>query len=396
MTRRPASVFENYRGGPPAALRGARCPARQPGTSRSPRAVRLAGVHPRDAIQHAARCLALALVVALAAGGRPGWAQDAAPSALVTTVPVAERTIGETLTAFGVLDPDPDQVLSLSLPRAGLINRVWARLGQRVHRGDRLLEVVTAPDARMQYLQAQSAVDYAQRELDRQRRLLGEQLATRAQVDAADRNLQDAVAALDALKRRGQGLDSEILRAPMDGIVTRLDVSQGQRVQADSTAMLIAAEQRLVARLGVEPEDLERVRPGMPVTVSSVFAPGITIATHIRDVHAMIDPATHLVEMLAPIPPAQGAELTLGSRLVGRLELASHKALVVPRSAVLSADGQDYLYIVQAGKARRVPVTKGVEDGDLVAVTGPLQTGDAVVAPGNYELSDGMAVRETP
>jgi RND family efflux transporter MFP subunit len=338
----------------------------------------------------------LALVVALAAGGRPGWAQDAAPSALVTTVPVAERTIGETLTAFGVLDPDPDQVLSLSLPRAGLINRVWARLGQRVHRGDRLLEVVTAPDARMQYLQAQSAVDYAQRELDRQRRLLGEQLATRAQVDAADRNLQDAVAALDALKRRGQGLDSEILRAPMDGIVTRLDVSQGQRVQADSTAMLIAAEQRLVARLGVEPEDLERVRPGMPVTVSSVFAPGITIATHIRDVHAMIDPATHLVEMLAPIPPAQGAELTLGSRLVGRLELASHKALVVPRSAVLSADGQDYLYIVQAGKARRVPVTKGVEDGDLVAVTGPLQTGDAVVAPGNYELSDGMAVRETP
>ena len=335
-------------------------------------------------------------MVAVAASGRPGWAQDPTPSALVTTAPVAERAIGETLTAFGVVDPDPDHVLSLSLPRAGLINRVWARLGQRVRRGDRLLEVVTAPDARMQYLQAQSAVDYAQRELDRQRRLLGEQLTTRAQVDAADRNLHDAAAALDALKHRGQGLDSEVLRAPMDGIVTRLDVSQGQRVQADSTAMLIAAEQRLVARLGIEPEDLDRVQPGTPVTLSCVFAPGITIATHIRDVHAMIDPATHLLEVLAPIPPAQGAELTLGSRLVGRLELASHQALVVPRSAVLSADGQDYVYIVQSGQARRVPVTKGVEEGAVVAVTGQLHTGDAVVVSGNYELRDGMAVRETP
>lgn len=340
------------------------------------------------------RYLLVALALALAAGSWPGWAQDAAPSALVSTVPVAERTIGETLAAFGVLDPDPDQVLSLSLPRAGLINRVWARLGQRVRRGDRLLEVVTAPDARMQYLQAQSAVDYAQRELDRQRRLLDEQLATRAQVDAANKNLHDASAALDALERRGQGLDSEILRAPMDGIVTRLDVSQGQRVQADSTAMLVAAEQRLVARLGIEPEDLDRVQPGTAVTLSSVFAPGITIATRIRDVHAMIDPATHLVEVLAPIPPAQGAALTLGSRLVGRLELASHRALVVPRSAVLATDGQDYVYIVQAGKARRVPVTQGSEDGNLVAVTGALQAGDAVVASGNYELTDGMTVRE--
>lgn len=395
-TRRIASVLKNHRRQPSAALHRARGPAGQLGASRSLRAVRLASGHPRDAFQYAARRLALALVVALAAGGRPGWAQDDTPSVLVTTVPVTERNISETLTVFGVLDPDPDQVLSLSLPRAGLISRVWARLGQRVRRGDRLLEVVTAPDARMQYLQAQSAVDYAQRELDRQRRLLGEQLTTRAQVDAANKNLQDAVAALDALKRRGQGLDSEILRTPMDGIVTRLDVSQGQRVQADSTAMLIAAEQRLVARLGIEPEDLDRVQPDTPVTLSSVFVPGITIATHIRNVHAMIDPATHLVEMLAPIPPAQGAELTLGSRLVGQLELASHKALVVPRSAVLSADGQDYLFIVQSGKARRVPVTRGIEEGDLVAVTGQLHTDDAVVVSGNYELGDGMAVRETP
>ena len=143
------------------------------------------------------------------------------PVVLIRTAPAVEKAVSETLTAFGVLDPDPDQVLSLSLPHAGLINRVWVRLGQRVKSGDRLLEVITAPDARMQYLQAQSAVDYARRELDRQQNLLDEQLATRAQVDVAKKSLQDARATLEALRQRGIDVAEETLRAPVDGILTR-------------------------------------------------------------------------------------------------------------------------------------------------------------------------------
>jgi RND family efflux transporter MFP subunit len=252
--------------------------------------------------------LILGLALALSAGAE-------SPSVLVSTAPVQEQTVTETLTAFGVLDPDPDQVLSLSLPHAGLINRVWVRLGQRVTRGDRLLEVITAPDARMQYLQAQSAVDYARRELDRQQRLLEEQLATKAQVDAAKKNLQDARATLESLQQRGMDVAQETLRAPMDGIVTRLDFSQGQRVQADTTAMLIAAEKRLIARLGVEPEDLDAVQPGTPVTITSVFVPDVQVESTVREVHAMIDPATHLVEVLVPIPEQAIDHLVLGSRI---------------------------------------------------------------------------------
>jgi len=316
------------------------------------------------------------------------------PSVLVDTAPVVTREMAETLTVFGVLAPDPDQVLSLSLSHAGLINRVWVRLGQRVSSGDQLLELVTAPGARMQYLQAQSTVDFARRERDRQRRLLSEQLATKAQVDAADKTLQDAKASLDALRRQGLDVTRETLRAPVDGIVTRLDVSQGQRVQAGSTAMLIAAEKRLIARLGVEPEDLARVKPGIAVDITSVFVPEVRVGSTIREVHAMIDPATHLVEVLAAIPEQQVDHLVLGSHILGRITLASHEALVVPRSAVLNDGGNAYVFTVDAGSARRVAVQTGVEAGDLLEVSGGLQAGDVVVTSGNYELSDGMAVRK--
>tara|TARA_R110001599_G_scaffold289553_1_gene492498 strand:- start:7745 stop:8791 length:1047 start_codon:yes stop_codon:yes gene_type:complete len=336
--------------------------------------------------------LSLALTFFVAQASR---SQPQETSVLIKTATVVSKNVSETLTTFGVLDADPDQVLSLSLPHAGLINRVWVRLGQRVKSGDKLAEVITAPDARMQYLQAQSAVDYALREQERQQRLLSEQLTTKSQLDAAKKNVQDANATLDALTKRGQGVESEILRAPMDGIITRLDLSQGQRMQADSAAMLIAAEQRLIARLGVEPEDLARLTTGTPVTIGSVFVPNVKIATHIREVHAMIDPSTHLVEILAPIPDTEIKNLVLGSRVTGRIQLATHTALVVPRSAVLSEGGKAYVFTSANSKARRVAVTAGVEDGDMIAVSGDLKAGDAVVISGNYELTDGMAVRET-
>lgn len=317
-----------------------------------------------------------------------------APSVAVKTAVVTEKSVGETLIAYGVLDPDPDQVLSLSLPHAGLINRVWVRLGQRVKRGDKLLEVVTAPDARMQYLQAQSAVDFARRELKRTQRLLEEQLTTKAKVDAARKTLGDARASLEALRKRGLDLAEETLLAPMDGIITQLDVAQGQRVQADTAAMLIAAEKRLIARLGVEAEDLGSLVSGTPVTITSVFVPEVLVKSEIREIHAMINPATHLVEVLAPIPENQIDHLILGSRIIGHIHLPAHLALMVPRSAVLGDDADAFVYIVREGKAHKINVQVGLEQNEKIEVSGNIKAGDSVVILGNYELSEGATVRE--
>lgn len=317
-------------------------------------------------------------------------------SVAVETATVVEKQISETLVAYGVLDPDPDQVLSLSLPHAGLINRVWVRLGQRVKGGDKLLEVLTAPEARMQYLQAQSSVDFTTRELERKQRLLEGQLATKAQVDAARKALRDARASLDALRRRGLDRAEETLRAPMDGIITRLDVAQGQRVQANTTAMLIAAEKRLIARLGIEAEDLDLLKPGTPVTITSVFVPEIKVESRIREVHAMINPSTHLVEVLSPIPEQQIDHLVLGSRIMGHIHLTPRRALVVPRSAVLDNGQGAFVYTVRQGRAKKTEVRTGLEQDDEIEIIGPVKAGDIVITLGNYELSDGMAIRKAP
>lgn len=332
------------------------------------------------------------LALGLLLGFGQAWAET--PSVAIRSAPVEQRVMAETLKVYGVLDADPGALISVSLPHAGLVEQLHVRAGQRVNRGDALLSLATAPEGRMQYRQAQSAVEYAGRELARVRQLFAERLATNSQVDAARRAQADAQAALDALTSRGQGQAEEVIRAPVDGFVTAVNVSRQQRVAAESNVLTLAATDHLVARLGIEPKDLATVTAGTPVTLAPVFVPDMHIATQLREVHGMVDPTTRLVEAVADLPSETAPGLALGSRVVARLSIDARQTLAVPASAVLSDDQGAYLFVVAEQRAHRLAVRLGHEEHDYVEVTGALSAGQPVVISGNYELADGMAVRE--
>ncbi len=326
--------------------------------------------------------------------GLASGSSQAQPQAQVQTKPLAEHTLKETILAYGQVQPDPEHISSISLSQAGIIDRLLVRLGERVVANQELLELDTAPKVRMDYQQAEAAVDYARNKLDQTERLFSQQLATRDQVSGARRDLKDAQATLDALKKLGSQKRQVVVRAPFAGIITQLKVSQGQRVQADTEAMLLASGNTLIVPLGVEPEDARRIKPGMTVILESLFEETWHVEAEITGVLAMVDPSTRLVDVLTRVPASKSAPLVIGNRIKGFITLRRETSPAVSRSAVLrDADGT-YLFVIREGLARRVNVTTGMDDGDLVAVQGPLKLGEPVVIAGNYELKDGMAVQE--
>jgi membrane fusion protein (multidrug efflux system) len=333
----------------------------------------------------------LCLLLGLCLTGNPALAE---PQAQIQTVPLTRHSLSETITVYGQVQPDPEHISSIALPRAGMINRLLVRLGQRVSADQELLELDTAPQARMDYQQAKAAVDYAHSDLEQKQRLFSQQLATRDQVASASRDLQDAEAKLEALRKLGSEQKREIIRAPFAGIITELKVSQGQRVQADTTALLLASGDTLIVPLGVEPEDARRIRPGMKVVLESLFQQRWHVQVEVTEVLAKVNPSTRLVDVLTRVPASKSAPLVLGDRIQGAITLRQETTLAVPRSAVLSDEKGSYLFTVQKGRAHRVNVTTGLQQDNLVAVQGSLHVGDAVVTLGNYELEEGMTVHE--
>lgn len=323
-----------------------------------------------------------------------GATVNAEPVATVQTAEVREAHAETRLGVYGSLQPDPDALVSINLPRAGLINRLMVRLGQRVAAGDPLLEIDTAPGTRMDYLQARAAMGFASGEVLRLKRLLAEQLATHDQLQSAEKNLADSKTKLESLQKVGADLQLQTLRAPFDGIVTQLGVTQGTRVQADTTALLLGHQDRLIVLLGAEPEDAKHLQTGQVVVLTSVFDPGVRIESSVVAVHALINPATRLVDVVVPIPAEQAGRLTLGSIVQAEIIIDAADRLVVPRNAVQLGTDSAYVFRVEDGRAKRIAVDIELGEGALLNISGPLEPGDKVITMGSHVVEDGMAVRE--
>jgi RND family efflux transporter MFP subunit len=313
-----------------------------------------------------------------------------APSVQVDVVALKQQAMTDTVSGYGVVSPDTRSQHSISLPRSGQLVSLLVSAGQVVKKGQPLLAFGTGAQAALAYQQARQAVEFSKGEATRVEQLFGQQLATQSQLAAARKALADAQDTLRAQERIGAGQSLERVVAPFDGIVSAVQAAQGERLAEGAPVIQLARSDKERVLLGVEPDDVRRVRPGMAVSVNPVFSTGFNVAGRVAQIFGMINAQSQLVDVLVEIP---GAALMPGTRVRADIEIARQTQWVVPRSAVLRDAQGTYFFQVGEGKARRVNVQSGLEKEGLIAVKGAFDPRQAVVSVGNYELHDGMAVR---
>jgi membrane fusion protein, multidrug efflux system len=319
-------------------------------------------------------------------------APDLGVSALVQTARPRQITLVDSLTAFG--EVTTGQVVAISFPRAGQVARLIVVPGQRVQRGVLLATLASDPNSMLAYTQAVSAADFARGELRRNEELFALQLSTESQVDAARKSLQDAEANLATQRAIGGDIGVARVTAPFEGVVTSVAVAQGDRIQPGATLLQLGHIDVLRVRLGIEPVDFHLVRVGQPVTLEPVDDPQHLVKASITEAQGLVDPKTQLVDALAEISADRKSFLVPGLHMRASIEVGRRSTWAVPRAAVLTDAGGSYLFQVAEGRARRVNVTRGEESQGLVAVSGPFDASLPVVSIGNYELQEGMPVRE--
>lgn len=325
-----------------------------------------------------------------AAAGNPSAGNEA--SASVKTQLLQKKAFPIQLIAYG--EVTTGKIEGVSFPRAGQVSSLLVTQGQIVKRGTPLASLASDPNVQMAYNQAANAVRYAQAELKRNRELFDLQLATQSQVDNARKMLQDAQANLAAQRQFGGNIRSATVTAPFDGVVTALSVAQGDRIKPGATILQLGHTDALRVQLGIEPEDGRLIKAGMPVTLSPVQNDRQTMQAAITRIQGLVDPKTRLINAMVVLPVQSARLLVPGMRVRAVIHAGQHEAWVLPRQAVLADDKGNYIFQVANGKARRVEVAKDQESQGLVAVSGPVNPDQPVVVLGNYELQDGMNVRE--
>ena len=323
---------------------------------------------------------------------QPAEAKAEEPVARVKTVILKDGSIDKTILVYGNVIPAPGAQSTLSVPFECRIRRLMVNEGQEVSQGDPLLELGPSPDTRVKFQQAQEAYDVAAEALTNMERKFQLRLATNDQLLQTRQTLEQAQLTLNSMKN--QGIDGQReLKATVDGLVSKVSVDVGALVPAGAPLLQLVPRSHLEMRLGVEPEDIDSVHEGMAVSLSRVAEKAAVVSGMVRKVSRSINPQTHLVDVFISVPSPSA--FLLGQYISGRIVVGSVKGIVVPRNAVLPAEGSYVLFIVKGGRALKKNVRLLAENSSEAVIEGDgLRSGDLAATIGTYELKDNMRTVE--
>ncbi len=313
------------------------------------------------------------------------------PVAQVTLAPIERKSIAEVVTAYGSVITQTGKTHAVSAAYETRVRHILVAPGQPVTRGQPLVQIDPSPQTQLQLAQARSAAQAAQKELEQTQQKFNLKLATNQDLNQAKKNAESAQLELQTLEQQGAASD-QVVKAEMDGLVGKVDVQDGQIVQPGNALVELVAQNEIEVKLGVEPEDAVHVTTGQPVSLFRVHMAGAEpIGGTVRLITQRVDPDTRMVDVYVSLP--NDKDLLLDSYFRAELKTRAHDALVVPRSALLPAGDGYVLYTVKNQHAVVHLVQIGIQSAkETEIIASDLKAGEQVVARGNYELSDGMAV----
>jgi cobalt-zinc-cadmium efflux system membrane fusion protein len=175
--------------------------------------------------------------------------------------------------------------------------------------------------------------------------------------------------------------------APIDGIVTRIHKSLGERVAPGEAILEITDLDPVWVEAPVFERDLSQiVTDGTAIFTTSSY-PGKEFSGRILHIGSVIDEQTRAVSVIFQVPNP-GRLLRIGMQANVRLDAGERvKAILVPRGAVLEEEGKRIAYVLVSGEEfQRRELVVGDEYGERIAVLSGLRPGERVVTQGAYEL----------
>ena len=132
---------------------------------------------------------------------------------------------------------------------------------------------------------------------------------------------------------------------------------------------------------------------GLPFTVSLQLLPAVQVEGQIREIAPQADPVTRTqrVRIALNDPPPL---FRLGATVTARLSNHQNSSLRVPPSAVLTKDGESFLWVVDlpASTVSLHKVDLSPDEGGF-RVTHGLTAGARIVTAGIHSLKQGQQVR---
>ena len=337
----------------------------------------------------AARRLAAALLLSVAACKGASTAPRQRPPPAVTVAPVEVRDVSVEVRA--PVDLRPLFQADVGAKTLGYLDAVLVDRGDVVRKGQ-LLAVVRPSDLPDQLESARVAFENAKANKARAEALAPSGVVSQQELQ----NNQSAFAAAQAnLQAVSTRYGETRIHSPIDGVISQRRLDPGVLVGPNAgTGAILTVQRNDILRVfvPVNEKDAPAVRLGQAASAEFDALPGKRYTGKVVRLSPAFDPVARTVD--AEVHLVNPGELRPGMYGRGTLVTAVHPgAVVVPAGAVQISDGRFFAYVVQGEKVKRVELAIGVDGGNWFEVREGLAAGDEIVTAGTDTLADGAAIR---
>ena len=304
------------------------------------------------------------------------------------------------VTAYGVVQ-SAEQV-DVSLDFTGVVNKVLVDEGERISRGQLLLELDTDKqklrvDQAVQAVQrAQAAMEEARLNLERRQQLAERKTVSREALDNAELGLTRAAAqyreALAVRQLAQRVLKDSHVESPVNGVVELKAVEPGEAVMAGSVLFKLQAVDSLEVQVWVSESDIAYIHKGDSAMVSLSGLPGQQLKAVVESlgVNAHQRTGNFPVKLLVEqdtvfVRPGMTATVQIAG-------VAFPEVLLLPEQALVDRDRRKVVYVVREGRALQVEPLLGAGYSDRLLVLSGLSDGDRVIVGNLARVLNGKPV----
>lgn len=233
---------------------------------------------------------------------------------------------------------------------------------------------------------AEASLSAAQQNLDLIRQKIGPE-----SIEVAQAQVNQAQAGLKSIQRQ---IDDNVLKSPISGVVSAVNIHQGEITSGSQASVTIVDSSSIMAEVNVPDTMLPKIKVGQSISVTIPSLSDKKLTGTIDTITPNADSKTQEYLIKVKIPNSD-ASLTLGMySKVSFPDQVKNDVMTVPNETIKVENGVSYLFTVRSNKVKKVAVTTGLSNDKVTEITSSnVESGDRVITSGQTFLNNGDKVK---
>lgn len=322
----------------------------------------------------------------------------------IKTVEVETGPVSFMVRAPGIVYAAPENISIVSAPISGRVSEIFAHEGERVQKGDPLLELESLEYANLlaDFLENTAEAVFLKQQLERNRQLVEKEISAQRTLDRAEADYSRARTKVLASEARlkALGITAELLSewqqddtqpdatltiySAITGVINEHLIDLGTSVSANQKMLDIINNEKVLVRGFVSPDDASLIRTNTPVIISQRTEnnDGVTgkqIEATVTTINPSLDAMNRAIPVNSIIYTQNGWPI-IGQNIRNEYRITlPEPGISIPLSAVqFEQNGATVFIQLDEFRYRKQSVSLARITSDMVVVSEGLQDGDRV------------------